>query len=782
MRTAARASRLAGVERVVVALVGLASVGLVVYRVAAAVASGPGWDTYAFLANAAEFAGKGYGYTELHRPPLLSALTALAFRGGAPLHESVIQWIDGALSASGVLALYLVFRTRFRPALSAVGALSALGVQPLWAYLGSGYTDFPSVALSLWVLWICMKATESDPRWYLLAGPLFVAATMTRYTALLAAFPVMVFLLLRWRPFYHAKHLLGAIALSAAAYLPAARLYQERFGDVLFPFILAFSVSENVSVQTDRSIASSTAVWYLQKLPAFLTGQRLAWLGVLALLLAAVGIVLGVGTYLQSRTPRPSRVATAVAACLPALLAQVGGGMVLRQLTIPIAVLGVWRALGPYDPDDETRRVTATAAVGASLVAWLLAYLDFHGHQTIQVARYLIPMLPGILFLMLYGFQAFFLDIHRTLAPHGAARSHAPRAGLMLVAPTLLAVLAAGALSAHVAETTWERSGINRAAEESARWLAQRPGIRDAVVFSDIWPLTAWYARTSVKPMPFFKSVEEMQHALDKSAVDYYVTIRNRAFSGYAAAATFGTARVLVRTQPAPRTLPRVLYLGKAWDNYLERVTGFDFYLDGDAGQYGWEGTAFLDAYGPKELAKWDAVAVYGVRWRSRAHGEAALLDYVRNGGSVVLDASANLGVMPYDLADTVVFDTVVRRAALPPDAQIRVGSTLVARDGRLSEVRAAPFVNETGGRWFGADYAPLPGSADLTVLATVDGRPAVAMRRIGRGRVYLIVYNLVWHAFITDNEDERALVRAVFADALASAAPSATPGAVDAQ
>lgn len=741
---------------------------IVAFRVSAAVATGPGWDTYAFLANAAEFAGKGYGYTELHRPPFMSALTALAFRAGAPMHESVIQWVDGVLSLSGIVAFYLVLRRIFDQGLAAVGALMLLCLQPLWSYLGSGYTDFPSVALSLWLLWACVMAVESDARWYLLAGPLFVAAVLTRYTALLAAFPVSVYLSMRWRPFKQAKHLAGAAALGLASYLPAGRFYLARFGDVLFPFIIAFGVSEATSSPVGSEPAGSSALWYLTRLPASIAGERLALIGGAVLLVAALGIVLKTGTHIQERRMGPRRLALVLAGCAPALLAQMSGSMVLRQIAIPVSVALVWRALAGREHDDPLQRVPASSALAAALVTWLLTYLDFHGHQTVQVPRYLVPMAPGLIFLILYGWQSFFSDIHRTLAATAESSQGRPEPVILrLGAPTMLGCFVAAALAVSAGATAWTPERLNVATERSARWLAEQPGIAGSVVFSDVWPMTAWYGRLAAKPMPFFKTAEQMQHALDKAAVDYYVTIRGRTFDGYEKAAAFGTATVLRRTVPAPDDLPRVLYLGKAWENYLESVTSFTFYLDGDPGRYGWEGTAFLDALEPEALERWSAVAVYDVRWRNRARGEAALLEYVRDGGSVVIDASANLGELPYDLADTVMFDTVIRRASVPQDADITVGSALVERHPRLARMRAAPFVDEGGGSWYGADYAPLPGSPDLEVLASVNGRPAVALRRIGRGRVYFIGYNLVWHAFLTENEDEQELIRAVFEEAL---------------
>lgn len=755
----------------VLVVVLVAAAAAIAYKVAVTVGTGPGWDTYAFLANAAEFAGRGYGYAELHRPPFLSLLAALVFRLGVPMHEAVIQWIDGAITLSGIAAFYLVARRRFRPLLSGVGALMLLGIQPLWGYLGSGYTDFPSVALSLWLLWACIKATEEDSRWYLLAGPLFIAATLTRYTAILSIFPVMVWVVLRWRPFHQARAIAGGLLTALAAYWPAGRFYAARFGDVLFPFVLAFGVSESISSPGGEGSVDASAMWYVTRLPAFLAGESLVVAGWVVLGVTVLGTVLGTVAYLQSHRPRVSRAMWAALACAPAVAAQLAGGMILRQLTIPIAVLGVWYALAPAEHDERGHRVVAPVALHAAMIAWLLVYLDFHGHQTVQVPRYIVPMAPGIVFAVLYGWQTFVVDVRRTLTREEDLPEHrSMRPFLRLAAPVSLGVIVAVVLSVTVATTNHKPDPLVAAASDSAAWLHRQDDIEGATVFSDLWPLTAWYARIPAEPMPFFVDDAAFQHALDREATDYYVTIRSRDYDGYAMAVRAGAARVLERVRPAPDALPRVLYLGKAWDNYLESVTGYSFYLMSDAGRYGWEGAAFLDAMSASELEEYPVVALYGVRWKDRYDGEAALGDYVRAGGVVVADASSNLGELPYDLADTVLFDAVVRRRQLPEDAAIHVGDELRALDPRLDDVDAAPFIDESGGAWYGADYTPLPGSEDLTVLATVDGKPAVALRTLGKGRVYLIGYNLVWHAFYTENADEQALIGAVFAHALAPA------------
>jgi hypothetical protein len=63
-------------------LITLIVVVLVYYRVLVQMEIGPVWDTYDFLSNAMYFAGQGFGYADLTRPPLLPFLTSLLFRLG----------------------------------------------------------------------------------------------------------------------------------------------------------------------------------------------------------------------------------------------------------------------------------------------------------------------------------------------------------------------------------------------------------------------------------------------------------------------------------------------------------------------------------------------------------------------------------------------------------------------------------------------------------------------------------------------------------------------------
>lgn len=757
------------IDRIALAALAALAGALVAFKVSIALRVGPGWDTFAFLANAAQFAGRGFGYTELHRPPFLSWLVAIAFRAGAPLDQTVIQWIDGVLSFSGVLVFYLIFRRRFTTVAAASGALLLLAVTPLWAYLGLGYTDTASIALSAWMLLALMKATEDGPRWYLLAGPLFVVAAMTRFTALMIAFPAVVWLLARWRPFRHLRQIVGAAILGIAVYVPAAWMYDRRFGDVLFPFIVALGFAENVAAQAGEKAANAQAAFYVTSLPGLMAPRQVALAVVFLLLIGGIGLVRGLGAYMSGSRPRASRLALAVAFAGAAVAAQLAGGLVLRQVTICVAVLALWRLLGPYEGETGERRIVPSAALDATMLAWLLAYLDFHGHQTIQVPRYFITMAPGLIYMLVLGWKVVAEQLDATALGMRREPGTPGRSLPYALAHAALPVLVGLALIATVTTTSTEPDRYVTAARASAAWLAEHePHLDDRIVYSDVWPLTAWYLRTNVRAMPSFEETAAFGHELDKAGADYFVTLRARRFAGFSEPYDGDIVSVLQRSSPPPTRKPRVAYLGKSWDNYLESLTGYDFYLLSSAGRYGWEGSAFMDAHTAEELARCDAVAVYGPRWRDRAAAEDAVLGYVRAGGSAVIDASRNLDGLAYRIGDTIMFDTVVRRSRLPASAGLSVAPAFAARHPELSRpVGASRFVDESGRGWVGASYEARPEAADLRTIAWLGDKPAVQVQQLGRGRIYWIGYNLVWHAFYSENAAEARLISAVFQDAV---------------
>ncbi len=78
------------------------------YRVIIQIGVGPIWDTFDFLSNAMYFAGQGFGYVDLTRPPVLPFITSIIFRIGF-ISEVSIYLIDGLMLHLGTSKNLLLF-------------------------------------------------------------------------------------------------------------------------------------------------------------------------------------------------------------------------------------------------------------------------------------------------------------------------------------------------------------------------------------------------------------------------------------------------------------------------------------------------------------------------------------------------------------------------------------------------------------------------------------------------------------------------------------------------
>lgn len=754
LRRASRARPRLEAGLVIVLTLGAA---LVTWKVLQQVRLGVPWDTYAFLANAARFAGKSIGFDEPHRPPVLSLLTSVFFRVG-PLSVWPIQVVDGLISFSGLAALYLLLRRRVEQAPAALCALGLLSLQPVWYWLGLGYSDLASVALTLWALLFAIKATEDDPRWYAAALPMLVIASLTRVTALLGVFAVLLWIALRGRPFAQARYMAYGVGAALVVFAPAGLYYADRFGDVLFPYLVYLTLA---SEQVSRGVAGfglEPGGWSL------IPGVAVVVLGWLAVW-GALGLAAG---GLRRHTPRWRALFLVASAILIVGAGQLSEGLVARQATLPVGVYLVWRALATRDESGGSAgRTTAFAALDAAMLLMLLSYVDFHGHQPVKVWRYFITIAPAMMYFLALGWHELARTVARVAeavrpAPSAANRSAALGAAAAWAA---LGLALCALLASNVGGTLRERpDALAQEAKATAEWiLAREPRTAGLTVYSDVWPITSWYLGSEARAMPRFPDARAFGHELSKRRADYYVTLGTATFSpAFAPGFRSGGTTVLSRAEADPSDRPTVRYLGKAWENYLETVDDFKLDLFYDGGFEGWAGSVFMDAYPAEQLGAYNAVAIYRVRWYDRGQAERILGDYLASGGTVLLDASGNIGAADYPMLDTIMFDTVIRRREIAPGAALTASPTFAGRHQGLPETVQGEWTDETGGRWSGADYSPVPGTPARETLLSLDGHPVVTLQRVGKGRVFWVGANLVWHAFRSGDSRERALVQAV--------------------
>jgi len=749
---------------------------MALYKLWAQTVAGPRWDTFAYLANAAAIAGRGYGYTEPVRPPLISVLAAPLLRLGV-MSPFAIQLVDfgfGILLLAGVFSLV---RKRMGALPAAGAALAVLMAPPVWEWLAMGYTDIGAVALCIWALLAAVRATEKDPRFYAVAFTLLVSAALMRTTALLFVLPFGVWMLLRARAFRHARYLaLGALA-AIGVYLPFGIYYSYAMGDTFYPFSASLKIQEAASsgATVTREIGS-----YLTALPILAAPAPIAWLTLLVLLATFGGIASGVLRSLRERGVSRGRVIAASIVIGGGALIAARGGLMASQVVIAAAVYITWRLLASDEHTLEggnARIVPADLALDATVAAWLLGYYAFHEAWALRVTRYYITMAPQVVYFVALAWWQLFRSLPETATSASetgivnALRDPFPLVRRWFAVPIIVLVLAALAFNVVGTKPSPDLDILD--AKDTAYFLARQPDARDAIVYSEMWPMTAWYMKHGVIAMPTFDSPVAIDHELDKSDATYFVSKGGASAvappRGFALAYTGAVERVFKRSG-APLDRPTVLYLGGGWENYLELLDGYHIYLQHSEGDFNMEGSRYYDAFTLDQLKSYPTVIGFGGLWHNRAAAERQLMDYVEQGGTLVLDASGNLAE-PNRLDGSILFDTVIQRQLVRSHATAQVDPAFAAQHAEIGTITPSPWVSETGEPWYGAGYSELPGSTPLTVLATLDGRPLVAERRWGKGRVIWVAYNLPFHAKLSGNSGEASLVSAVISEATSQTA-----------
>jgi hypothetical protein len=735
----------------------------------------PGWDTYAYLCNAMEMAGRSVGYVEPARPPMLSFLTSLVMRTGV-WSETAILIVDVALGTVGVLALYFLLARRFPRWVAACGALLLIAMPPFWAAIGTGMSDFGSVAFSICAVLATVKATEDDPRWYWAAFPLWVAASTTRFGALLVAVPLLLWLMLRARPFKDAGHIAFGVLLAALAYLPAGLWFQSKANDFAWPLQVVQQVSSGDygvggQVGSGAGTAASARVipgqWYLQNLQSLLFPKQLGALSFVLLAVVVVGVLVAGASALSPKRLH-WRLIVPVLATLIAAVAQTSHSTALRIGTILALGLAVaWSTRPRSDDGKPAADAGAHWSLDAMVLTWGLIFFDAQGHLAFQLDRYFLTMAPAALYFVLIGWSALAGLVVRSVAAGRRRRApeesaHDERRRTSGTAAVTLALLAMPLAALTLLSPPPAKDPYVSEMAAVSSWLRSHvPGTRDVTIVSDAWPYTSYDFGRATLPMFSFPDARAWQWELEKRRADYYVSIHNVARTGYAKVYANGSTTVWKRVAPFDTTTPRVAYLGRGWDTYLELMGDYRFDLIfSTLNVADYHDVWALDRFTARQLDAYEAVAIYGTTWGDLGKAESVLKQYVDDGGVIIIDASANMSGPQNDLDGAVLFDVLIKRASVSRNARITLDGGLARASGSTATVDAAPFVNESGGAWYGAEYSTVHPSTRLETLARLNGRPVVQLERIGKGRVYWIADNLVWHAFIYEDDPSSDLRR----------------------
>lgn len=709
---------------------------------------GPGWDVFAFLGNALQFAGKGIGYWEPHRPPFLSFLTSFFFRAGF-VSETAIFVVDGMLFIAGLVGLYLLLNRRFDPILSFLGSLFFSSIIAVIWWVATGMTDVASVSLSIWAVYLFVMAVEEDSRYHWLAWPVAFAAVLTRFTAALMIFPILLILLTRGNILRQFKQIITGIAVSVGATIPYFYMNLKTFGDAIFPLAIAFGL---VTAEGEEftSPAKINKAWYIQHLREFIVPANMTILFYILVSIVLVGLAIyAVKVFSEARQK---------GLAVLGLILVLGGytimflkmGLLVRQ--IAIFLLGLILFFILRDEASKNRFLWFDIAV----LSWFLVYFDFHSH-VYPFQRYFVTMAPAVTYFTVLGIDTL---------THASTRKLISLATRITTSIILVTLFIGSSVWLYQQRPDMAGAALVSDIKQAASWLRQTdPDIASRKIYSDSWVDYSWYLKQNVKPMPFFKDKRAFTHALEKYNIDYYLTLGKRNIRSYDLIKQVGTNAYIYRKNPSKfQRKPRMLYIGRNWQNYIEDVTDFKYFVIYEGGKYGTGKSIYIDNYTLTELQKYPVILLYNFKWHDRKKAESLLADYIRGGGRIIIDATGNTASgVQYNLESDNFLKVAILRKSLPANPKIQMVSELEADHAKFS-----PFLSD-GDVWYGATYTVIKGESSIRNLATAENDTLIGEQRIGKGKVYWLGYNLVWHAFHLKNKDEEKVIQHLFSLALRS-------------
>ncbi len=466
---------------------------------------GPGWDTYDFLSDALLFAGQGTGYADLIRPPLIPFITSLFFRAGY-VSEVVIFAVDGALFAFGVIGLYLLLNCRFNPILSFLGSLLYATFPIVLNFAGFGLTDVPSVSFCIWSLYFTVLAVNRNPKYFYLTFPFLMLAFLTRFTSALTILPIAFYLLINKDSLKNVKEILIGILISFLIIIPFFIFFQMQTGNFLYPFLSSFGAS-NGPVSTSDYSYNANYDYYIDGMPLFI-GEKIYEILKFILIIVS-GIIVFVfakitmekikeGTFKTILKSQKFKIIGFTAfLILSFIFIETFGNLTYLQSLLLFFILLFLFYMSMKDIKMKHFDIDLL------ILSFLMTFFIFHSVFLTKVDRYFVIMAPAVAYFFIWGLNQI-LNLLKDEAINKNIIS-----SIITVA---LAFMVLSSVSPYLNTFQNENIGMNTLNEKSvvlSAWLVNYdPDYKDKVIYSDIWPYSAWDLKTNVQKMPIFKDGE----------------------------------------------------------------------------------------------------------------------------------------------------------------------------------------------------------------------------------------------------------------------------------
>lgn len=489
---------------------------------------GPTYDAYDFLANAAEFAGKSIGYSDL-RPPFISFLISIVFRFDG-LSEAPIFIIDGIFYILGTIGLFLLLKLRFNSLYSFLGSLLYATFPILLTYVAVGFPELSSISISIWALYFTVLAVKKDSKFFFISFPLAMLAFLTKFNQALIIFPLFLYILIDWKNIKNQRNIAFGIAVSSLIIIPVLIYYSFKYGNPIFPFLDFYGTSSGLI--SEHFDYNPDPFFYIKLLPLVIgNGALLVILTIMGgLLLSYIKLWLGKSSIPEFKINFRENLLIKLSVVILFVVFLISWGSVsylLSEILFFFIFLGLFKLLkhdNKYDLDFL-------------FLSWFASFLIFISAYSLKDIRYFLMILPSFAYFLIRGLKI--VENQVGLIKQRKLTSYlAPIFILVIILSTALYIS-----TIPDANNTLKTVNINMG--EASHWLANYdPDYKSKIVFSDLWPNTAWFLQMNVQKMPEFKNNQKYylnlkdysptkedsdaaNNFLVENNADYYFSIRD---------------------------------------------------------------------------------------------------------------------------------------------------------------------------------------------------------------------------------------------------------------
>ena len=360
-------------------------------------------DVFVYLINALYYSGTNIHATStIYLYPLVPFLTSLLFDLGFK-SETTIYLVTGILAILGNIGLYLLFRTRFDEVLSLAGTIIYACFALNLAWLANGTLDIPAVAMTIWCVLTSYIAIKLNPKYYMVAMPLFIICLFTRYTAGLIL-PVLLLYYVYEKGFKikseEKAYIIKGVLLSLGILVVVLIILNSMSNNHLALFK---SMTNQISGSRGNSIdqAYNTDMsYYFSNFPEFISASKTTFVHDTPLLENSTIIswislgLLAIGCILGGAKIRIKRNKETICATIAFLIAIVTFTHVSSIVTIIFSLVGLY-LIGRNS--KHTQNLT--------MLGWILAYYIFFTYFNIRVNRYIITAIPPIIYFILLSIE-----------------------------------------------------------------------------------------------------------------------------------------------------------------------------------------------------------------------------------------------------------------------------------------------------------------------------------------------------------------------------------------